>query len=216
MINNLDIKSKKGSKVELPQYLSNLPEVVDEKAINLYRYVYLSNQREANASVKTKAQVRGGGRKPYSQKGTGRARAGSIRSPIWTGGGRAHGPKSIVNFNLKLNKKFRAYVLKNLLKSKLESGELTLITNLDSAFSDKPSVKFAVEISKDLELGGKSIIVLSQNNDTLVKSFNTARKSTPHVKLASEVSIYELMNTKHIYISSDDNTTNWMMKRISY
>lgn len=214
MIKHINFKTNKVEDRADVTYLANLPENVDEKAINLYRYVYLSNQRQGNANTKTKAQVSGGGRKPFAQKGTGRARAGSIRSPMWRGGGKAHGPTSDVNYKLKLNKKFGAYVLQNLFKLKMNNNAIFSFESLDKLFEEKPSVKQAIKVIEDNQISAKSLFIVSKPDKNLISSFNGLDTSVK-VVLASEVSGYEILNSKQIYIANDTETEDFILKRIN-
>src|SRR5512146_309454 len=106
-------------------------------------YIQQSNARLGTAKAKTRAEVRGGGIKPWKQKGTGRARHGSIRSPLWVGGGVAHGPRNDKNFDRKINKKMKAKALYTILSKKFADGEVLFI---DSISIDKPKTKDAKEI----------------------------------------------------------------------
>ena len=138
----------------------------------------LAGIRAGTHSTKTRAQVRGGGRKPWRQKGTGRARQGSIRSPQWVGGGVAHGPTSR-DHSQKVNKKMRRGALRSALTDALQSGKLAVVDDLDWS---EPKTKDAVGVLTALELEGRILLVLPQPTESgsVEKSF----RNLPNVKIA--------------------------------
>lgn len=123
----LDKEFKQNSEIELPNKYSEIKEH------NLYLYVksYLASIRNNNAKTKTRGEVSGGGKKPWSQKGGGRARAGSITSPIFVGGGVAHGPQNNKNYNIKINKKQKRLALEYALYQKSNLGKLYIVDSVD-------------------------------------------------------------------------------------
>ncbi len=125
----LDSKFKQNGEIELPK------SYMDIDAHNLYLYVksYQAALRSNTAVTKTRSDVRGGGKKPFAQKGGGRARAGSTRSPIWVGGGVAHGPKNNRNYNQKINKKQKKLALHFALNEKAQDGRLFIIDSAEIA-----------------------------------------------------------------------------------
>jgi large subunit ribosomal protein L4 len=129
----------------------------------------LAGIRAGTHSTKTRGDVSGGGRKPWRQKGTGRARQGSIRSPQWVGGGVAHGPHPR-DHSMRVNKKMRKGALRSALTDALTSGKLAVVSEI--AF-DEPKTKRATELLSALELGGKVLVVLAQPTDdgAVEKSF---------------------------------------------
>ena len=128
---------------------------------------HLANRRQGTQSAKTRAAVRGGGRKPWRQKGTGRARQGSIRAPQWKGGGVVFAPKPR-SYRYSVPKKVRRLAMKSVLSSKVLEGELRI---LDALTIDAFSTKKAKEILKNLSLETKTMIVLPEGNDMIIKSF---------------------------------------------
>lgn len=122
----LDNKFKKTSEIALPESYKDIKEH------NLYLYVksYLASLRANNAKAKKRGEVSGGGKKPWAQKGGGRARAGSITSPVFVGGGVSHGPSNNRNYDLKINKKQKRLALEFALKSKAESNKLFVVDSL--------------------------------------------------------------------------------------
>lgn len=153
--------------------------------------------RQGTHSTKTRAQVRGGGKKPWRQKGTGRARAGSNTSPIWVGGGIVFGP-SPRKYTLKVNKKVRRLALKSVLSGKLSDNELKVV---DALVLDSVKTKDMVAILKNLAVEGKVAVVLLENNENLTLS----ARNIPGVMVTTvaHASVYELMNAKHIVLTQD-------------
>ncbi|CAG1771971.1 partial 50S ribosomal protein L4, partial [uncultured bacterium] len=132
-------KAKKIEEIEVNDSVFNAP--VNDKVLAQYVYVYLSNQRESNAHTKDRSEVRGGGKKPWKQKGTGRARVGSIRSPIWKGGGVTFGPTNQTNWKRKLTKSFKAAAFRNAFSKLNKAGLLNIIDGFEIK---EPSTKEAV------------------------------------------------------------------------
>lgn len=158
--------------------------------------VYQANKRQATAKTKTRAEVRGGGKKPWRQKGTGRARAGSSRSPIWVGGGTVFGPIGNQNFKLRMNKKSHALALKSALSIKASEKNIVLVDNLTST-----KTKDFVKTLEALKVDSKALVVLAEENE----EFTRAARNVPFVKvvLANNVSVYDLMNSTKLVMTVD-------------
>ena len=158
--------------------------------------VYQENKRQATAKTKTRAEVRGGGKKPWRQKGTGRARAGSSRSPIWVGGGTVFGPIGNQNFKLKMNKKSHALALKSALSIKANEKNIVLVDNLTST-----KTKEVVKTLEALKVDSKALVVLAEENE----EFTRAARNVPFVKvvLANNVSVYDLINATKLVMTVD-------------
>lgn len=152
----LDSKMKQTSEVTLPERYKEIKEH------NLYLYVksYLASLRANSASAKTRGQVSGGGKKPWAQKGGGRARAGSITSPVFVGGGVSHGPSNNKNYNLKVNKKQKRLALEFALRQKAEMGKLYVV---DSVAIASGKTKDAFNMFKSLN--ERSTLFVSQMSD---------------------------------------------------
>jgi large subunit ribosomal protein L4 len=136
--------------------------VIHDAVIN-----YLANQRQGTAATKTKGLISGGGKKPWKQKHTGRARSGSIRSPLWRGGGTVFGPQPR-DYSYKLPKKIKRLALLTAFHKKLSSGEVVIIDNLSV---EKPKTKEMFSILKNLGLDHKSVlIVLPEKDDNIMRS----------------------------------------------
>ena len=159
-----DIKGKKVSDVELAEAIFGIEP--NEAIVHSVLVNYLANQRQGTQSTKTRAEVRGGGRKPWRQKGTGRARQGSIRAPQWVKGGIALGPKPR-SYKYTVNKKERRLEIKSLLSSKVLEKELTVVDKLELA---EIKTKTMVKALADLKVEGKTLIVLPENNKNVLMS----------------------------------------------
>ena len=136
----------------------------------------LAAQRAGTHSTKTRAEVRGGGKKPWRQKGTGRARHGSIRSPIWVGGGVAHGPKP-QDHSMRVNKKMKRLALRSALTDAARDGRIKVVDSL--TFEDGPSTKGALSALESLDAEGLVLIVLAERDTVVEKSF----RNLSHVRL---------------------------------
>ena len=159
-----DIKGKKVSDVELAESVFGIEP--NETIVHSVLVNYLANQRQGTQSTKTRAEVRGGGRKPWRQKGTGRARQGSIRAPQWIKGGIALGPKPR-SYKYRVNKKERRLAIKSLLSFKVLENELTVVDKLELA---EVKTKTMVKALADLKVEGKTLIVLPENNKNVLMS----------------------------------------------
>ena len=158
---------------------------------------HLANRRQGTQSAKTRAEVRGGGRKPWRQKGTGRARQGSIRAPQWKGGGVVFAPKPR-SYRYSVPKKVRRLAMKSVLSSKVLEGELRI---LDALTIDAFSTKKAKEILKNLSLETKTMIVLPDGNDMIIKSFANLPKVETVV--VDYMNVYDLMRFDNLVIVKD-------------
>jgi large subunit ribosomal protein L4 len=153
--------------------------------------------RRGTHKVKTRGEVSGGGRKPWRQKGTGRARQGSTRSPQWTGGGVAHGPLPR-DHSMRVNKKMRKGALRSALTDSLQSGKLVVIEDL--AF-DEPKTKQAAAVLDALELDGKVLLVLGEPTDTgaIEKSFRNL--TGVRIAYARSLGVYELIAADKVVLT---------------
>ena len=148
--------------------------------------------RAGTHSTKTRGDVRGGGKKPWRQKGTGRARQGSIRSPQWVGGGVAHGPHPH-SHEMRVNKKMKRGALRSALTDALQSGKLAVVN--DIAF-EEPKTREAAGLLKALELEGKVLLVLPEPQDVVERSF----RNLPFVRIAYAKSLgtYEVLRADRV------------------
>jgi len=153
--------------------------------------------RQGTQKAKTRSEVRGGGRKPWKQKGTGRARSGSSRSPLWTGGGVVFAPTPR-EYVLKVNKKVRRLALKSVLSQKLANNNLKVLDKLELA---EIKTKGMTEVLNNLELSGKVAFVCNEVNENAYLSARNIPGVT--VTTVSHVSVYELMNFKTVVVTAD-------------
>ena len=156
-----------------------------------------SLKRQGTVSTKTRSEVRGGGRKPWQQKGTGRARAGSNRSPLWKGGGVIFGPKP-KNVSFKLNKKERRLALQTLLYNK--KNNIVIIENLEDAFTEFKTKPFLTICENcQVNLNQKILIVVSQKTAALKAA--TQNLKNVELVLASNLNTFSLLNAKQIILT---------------
>lgn len=157
--------------------------------------MYQANRRKGLASTQTRGEASGGGRKPWKQKGTGRARAGSIRSPIWRGGGVTFGPKPR-DYTYHLPKKIKKVALKYSLNDKINNKKMIVI---DKIKIDKPKTKLFVSILDNLKVNGKTLLMLDKaDSDILRSSHNISRVS---VKQASDSNAYDILTNQKLIIT---------------
>ena len=158
---------------------------------------YLANQRQGTQSTKTRSEVRGGGIKPWRQKGTGRARQGSIRAPQWIKGGIALGPKPR-DYSYTLNKKVKALALKSALSSKVAEQEIIVV---DDIAMTEIKTKTIATMLKNFNVDSKALIVTNDKNDNVVKS----AKNIPGVGTAftGSLNVYEILNHDKLIITKD-------------
>ena len=176
----LDGKFAKGAEVALPERYAEIKEH------NLYLYVksYLASIRANNAQAKTRGKVSGGGKKPWAQKGGGRARAGSITSPVFVGGGVSHGPSNNRNYDLKINKKQKRLALEYALQQKANEGKLFIIESINVE-SGKTKDAFA----QFKALGQRSTLFVTQvSNEKTFLAFRNLQSC--YLADASELNAY--------------------------
>ena len=190
-----DINGKKVSDVELNENVFGIEpneNIVHEVLIN-----YLANQRQGTQSTKTRAEVRGGGRKPWRQKGTGRARQGSIRAPQWIKGGIALGPKPR-SYKYTLNKKEKRLAIRSVLSSKVLEKELTVVDKLELK---EIKTKSMVKAFADLKLSGKTLVVLPEKNLNVQASTNNIEGAK--TILVNEINVYDLLKYTNLVLPLD-------------
>ena len=154
-------------------------------------------QRSGTSSTKTRAEVSGGGVKPWRQKGTGRARQGSIRAPHWMGGGVAHGPKPR-SYEMRINKKMKKLALRSALSDALSSGKLAVCDRIDF---ETPRTKDAIEVLEKLELTGRVLLVLAAPDELVEKSF----RNLGWVKIAypGNLATYDVLLADRVVFTSE-------------
>lgn len=158
---------------------------------------YLANQRQGTQSAKTRAEVRGGGKKPWRQKGTGRARQGSIRSPQWKGGGVVFAPKPR-DYSYKIPKKVKRLALKSALTSKVQDQEIIVV---DRLVLEQPKTKEMVKVLNNLNASKKTLIVIPEKDEAVLR----AAANIPGVKTAyvNTINVYDILNCDSFLITKD-------------
>ncbi|CAB1054483.1 50S ribosomal protein L4 [Spiroplasma endosymbiont of Danaus chrysippus] len=161
---------------------------------------YNATKRQGTHAVKSRAEVAGGGRKPWKQKGTGNARQGSIRSPQWKGGGIVFGPNTDRNYLIRLPKKVRRLAIKSALAAKFQNKNIVVIDELNF---EKPSTKIMLETLKVLELANNKTLIVSgiSNKETVIKSGRNLPRTTTIA--ANSINIYDLLNAKKVLFTTE-------------
>ena len=189
------IEGKKVKEVELNDAVFGIEP--NEAIVHSVLVNYLANQRQGTQSTKTRAEVRGGGRKPWRQKGTGRARQGSIRAPQWIKGGIALGPKPR-SYYYTVNKKERRLAVKSVLSSKVLENELVVVDKLDLK---EIKTKEMIKVLSNLKVEGKTLMLLPEKNENVQKSARNIKgvKTT----LVNTINVYDLLKYKNLVITLD-------------
>ena len=190
-----NVEGKKVSDVELKEEIFGIEP--NEAIVHSVLVNYLANQRQGTQSTKTRAEVRGGGRKPWRQKGTGRARQGSIRATQWIKGGIALGPKPR-SYKYRINKKEKQLAIKSLLSSKVLENDLVVVDKFDFK---EIKTKQVVNAMKNLKVEGKTYIVLPESNEVVQKS----ARNIEDVKTGSvnTINVFDLLKYKKLVLTVD-------------
>ena len=189
-----DMSGKETGSIELNENIFGAE--VNEHVMHQAVVQYLANQRQGTKSAKTRAEVRGGGRKPWRQKGTGRARQGSIRSPQWTGGGVVFAPKPR-DFSFKLNKKVKRLALKSALTSKVNEEKFVVVEELKLP---EIKTKEMQKVLNNLKIN-KGLVVLEENNRNVVLS----TRNIPNVKTAgvNTINVYDILKYETFVVTKE-------------
>jgi len=187
----LDMKGKKVSDIELNEAVFGVE--VNEVAVHEALVNFLANQRQGTQSTKTRAEVRGGGRKPWRQKGTGRARQGSIRAPQWIKGGIALGPKPR-SYRYTIPKKVRTLAIKSVLTSKLSEGNLVVVDKLELKEIKTANMVKALKALK----AEKALVMLNEKN----LNVQASSRNIENVKttLVNTINVYDLLKYEKLVI----------------
>ncbi len=190
-----NLKNKKVKEIELPEAVFGYP--YKEHLVHSAVVAHLADRRRSTHQVKTRAEVAGSGRKPWRQKGTGRARAGSIRSPIWRGGGIAHGPRPR-SHSSNLSPRQKRNALKSALSRKLRDEGILVLDTL--ALTSHRTAELA-EKMEGLGLSGRVLLVDRYDNEKL----ELAARNNPKLKTvdALAVNVYDVVDRPHVVISED-------------
>ena len=209
-------KGKESGKIKLPEAVFGLAwnaDLVHQVIVSM-----TSSMRHSIANTKTTGEVSGGGKKPWQQKGTGRARHGSTRSPIWVGGGIAHGPRADKNYDRKINKKVKSKALYTILSKKLKDGEVLFV---DSISFDAPKAKEAKDtIMAFSKIKGfekfatkpKNVAIIStdKKTPTLTKSFKNF--GNLEIEEFRNINPVSLLNHKYLVISNPKESLKAFLK----
>ena len=190
-----DVEGKKVSTVDLNEEIFGIEP--NEAVVHSVLVNFLANQRQGTQSTKTRAEVRGGGRKPWRQKGTGRARQGSIRAPQWIKGGIALGPKPR-SYKYQVNKKEKRLAIKSCLSSKVLENQLVVVDSLP--FKEIKTKEMAKTLT-NLKVEGKTLILLPEKNETVQKSARNIEgvKTT----LVNTINVYDLLKYNNLVVTLD-------------
>ena len=190
-----DINGKKVKELELNEAVFGIEP--NEAVVHSVLVNFLANQRQGTQSTKTRSEVSGGGRKPWRQKGTGRARQGSIRAPQWIKGGIALGPKPR-SYKYTVNKKERQLAVKSVLSSKVLENELVVV---DSLPLNDIKTKEMVKALSNLKVEGKVLIMLPEKNEKVQKSARNIEgvKTT----LVETINVYDLLKYNKLVVTED-------------
>ncbi|MEO5635336.1 MAG: 50S ribosomal protein L4 [Candidatus Paceibacterota bacterium] len=178
-----------------------------------------SNKRAGTADTKDRGEVRGGGKKPWKQKGTGRARHGSSRSPIWVGGGVTHGPLAEKNYKRKISKKMRAQALFSVLSKKLKDGEIIFV---DTLGSDAIKTKTAVKVMDGIVKAGgfkasakhkkaRILLALFERDEKIEKSFRNI--STVEMVFLKNLNPLDVLNKQYLLIENPTESVKFLEAR---
>ena len=190
-----NMQGKKVSDVELSEAVFGIEP--NENVVHSVLVNYLANQRQGTQSTKTRAEVSGGGRKPWRQKGTGRARQGSIRAPQWIKGGIALGPKPR-SYSYRINKKEKQLAIRSLLSAKVLDNELTVVDKLEVK---EAKTKVMAKALTDLKVEGKALIILADRNDNVLRSSRNI-EGVKTIEL-NTINVFDLLNCNKLVLPLD-------------
>lgn len=194
-VNVLDMNGKNVSKLDLSESIFGIKP--NKVVMHMAVVNYLANQRQGTQSTLTRSEVRGGGRKPWRQKGTGRARQGSIRAPQWRHGGVALGPKPR-DYSYSLNKKVKRLALKSALSSRVASDDFIV---LDKLSFDEYKTKLMVQMLDKLGANKKTLIVMAEPDNKIKK--NAANIPGITTTLVNTINVYDILNHDKLIIVKD-------------
>ena len=194
-LNVLNVSGQNVGEIELSDSIFG----VEVNGHVLYEVVknQLANKRQGTQSAKTRAEVRGGGRKPWKQKGTGRARQGSTRSVQWVGGGVAFAPKPR-SYKYTLPKKVRRLAMKSALSSKVQNSEVIV---LDALNMDAPKTKEFAQILNNINAAKKALVVIADKNDNVIKSARNIEGV--QTALVNTMNVYDILKYDSFIITTD-------------
>jgi len=189
-----NLEGKENGEMELPERIFSV-KLVDD-LVHQAVVAQMANSRQVLADTKDKGEVRGGGRKPWKQKGTGRARHGSIRSPLWKGGGVTFGPTTERNFSKRINKKMRMKALFMVLSGKLRDKEIVVVDDLKL---EKTSTKTMKNVFGKLPIKGKILLSLDKNSKNILNSVKNIQEVS--VISSDSLNVVDLLKNKVLVIN---------------
>lgn len=192
-----DITGVKTGEMELNDSVFGVE--VNESVLHQAVVMQLASQRLGTASTKTRGLVRGGGRKPWKQKGTGRARAGSTRSPLWVGGGTTFGPQPR-SYAFRMPRKQRRLAIKSALTAKLQDGELVIV---DTIAFDAPKTKNVINMLSGFDAANKKSLIITGE---MLENVEKSARNIPGVKAvpaSSSLNVYDLLYHEKVFVSKD-------------
>lgn len=194
-VNVYNILGEQVEEIDLKDDIFNVE--INETAVHEMVKNHLANKRQGTQSVKTRTEVRGGGRKPWRQKGTGRARQGSIRAPHWKGGGVTFAPKPR-DYSYRVPKKVRKLAMKSALTSKVLNDEIIVLDELNI---EEPKTKEIVNLLNNIKASKKALIVMSESNENIIKS----ARNIPNVEttIANTLNVYDILKYDSFIITKD-------------
>lgn len=191
-----DLTGKTVGEVELANEVFAIENVSQHAVYETVKNI-LANRRQGTQSAKTRAEVRGGGRKPWRQKGTGRARAGSIRQPNWKGGGVVFAPKPR-DYSYSINKKVRSLAMRSILTTKVQEDNVIVLNELTM---NQPKTKEIVALLQNLKVEGKALIVTLDRDINVIKSANNIKGVM--ATMTGELNVYDVTNHDKFIITMD-------------
>jgi len=193
----VDVYNMKGDKTGSLDISDDIFDIkVNEHALHMAVLQYLANQRQGTKGTKTRSEVRGGGRKPWRQKGTGRARQGSTRSPQWTGGGVVFAPKAR-DYSIKLNKKQKRLALKSALSSKVQGGKFVVV---DSLSLPEVKTKEMLQICENLNANNALVVLDSVDKNVILSARNIPTLKTAGV---NTINVYDILKHDTFVVTKD-------------
>jgi large subunit ribosomal protein L4 len=194
---NVSVYNKDGQEIGSIDLLDDIFAIeVNEYVVHMAVVQYLANQRQGNKSAKTRAEVRGGGRKPWKQKGTGRARQGSIRSPQWTGGGVVFAPKPR-DFSFKLNKKVKRLALKSVLSSKVLENKFVVVDDLNMATIKTKDMK---KVLNNVKVENALIVLGDSDKNAVLSARNLEGIKTASV---GTINVYDILKYEKFVVTKE-------------
>ncbi len=190
----INVENKKIAEFEIDDNFINIKRKDD--LVHDVLLAYLNSQHTGSSNTKTRAEVRGGGKKPWKQKGTGQARHGSIRSPIWKGGGVVFGPRPL-KVRFKVNKNAKKEAMRQVVAGKLKDGEITIVESIEIK---EPKTKSALAVLKQLNLAGSKVLLV---NDSVNDIFLRATRNIGNLQVTrpENLNIYDLLSNSKVLMT---------------